>query len=138
MGHLRYGFQTTLAGIDYDDAVMQVTEALAEEGFGVLTHTDMRATLKNKLDVDFRRYVILGACNPKLAHQALEADPHIGLLLSCNVVVQEMADGDVMVSVADPRSMFGVVRCVSVADVAGEAAVRLRRVTDSLGIARPV
>lgn len=104
MGHLRYGFQTTLAGVDYDAAVTQVTDALAEEGFGILTHTD----------------------------------PHIGLILACNVVVQETAGGDVMVSVSDPRSMFGVVRSVGVADVAGEAAVRLRRVTDALGTAKPV
>jgi len=132
MSKLQYGFQTTISGISYDNAVARVTDALATEGFGVLTNIDIKATFKKKLDVDFRRYVILGACNPKLAHQALEADPHIGLLLPCNVVVQETPEGDVMVSVADPRGMFALVDSAEVAPVAKEAEARLRRVIDAI------
>lgn len=132
MSNLRYGFETTLKGISYDSAVERVTDELKKEGFGVLTEIDVKATLKKKLDVDFRRYVILGACNPNLAHRALGAEPHIGLLLPCNVVVQETADGGVIVSIADPRAMFALVDNTDVAPVAEEANMRLRRVIDAI------
>ena len=132
MSHLRYGFETPLKGISYDSAVERVTAELKKEGFGVLTEIDVKATLKKKLDVDFRRYVILGACNPNLAHRALGAESHIGLLLPCNVVVQETADGGVMVSIADPRAMFALVDNTALAPVAEEANLRLRRVFDAI------
>jgi uncharacterized protein (DUF302 family) len=103
MGTLRYGFERRLADSTFDQAVEKVTAALKSEGFGVLTEIDVKATLRKKLDVDFRRYVILGACNPNLAHRALAAEPQIGLLLPCNVVVQEAPEGGVVVSIADPR-----------------------------------
>ena len=109
----------------------RVTDALKREGFGVLTEIDVKETLRKKLDVDWRAYRILGACNPLLAHQALTADPQIGLMLPCNVVVQEEAGG-VTVSIADPRAMFSVVRSAALEPVAAEADARLRRVIASL------
>lgn len=133
MEKLRYGFERRLAGTTFEHAVEKVTAALKSEGFGVLTEIDVTATLKKKLDVDFRRYVILGACNPKLAHRALEAEPQIGLLLPCNVVVQEAPEGGVVVSIADPRAMFTVVDNAAVASVAAETEERLRRVIDEVG-----
>lgn len=133
----RYGFETTLTNTSYEDAVRRVTEALKEEGFGILTEIDVSATLKKKLDVDFRRYLILGACNPRLAHQALEVDPNIGLLLPCNVVVQESLTEGVSVSIADPRGMFELVDNAAVAPVADDADARLRRVIHALANQTP-
>jgi uncharacterized protein (DUF302 family) len=106
-------------------------EALGAEGFGVLTEIDVRTTLKKKLDVDFRNYVILGACNPPLAHQALVAEPDIGLLLPCNVVVYE-DDGDSVVLILDPLSMLNVVENPALEPVAEEAGARLKRVAAAL------
>jgi len=126
-----YGFGTTLRNVAFDDAVQRATDALKAEGFGVLTEIDVQATPKKKLDVDFRRYVILGACNPPLAKRALDAEPEIGLLLPCNVVVQETDDG-VGVSIADPEAMFTLVDNPAIAPVADEAKARLRRVISSL------
>jgi uncharacterized protein (DUF302 family) len=133
MGTLRYGFEKRLADTTFDEAVEKVTTALESEGFGVLTEIDIAATLRNKLDIDFRRYVILGACNPTLAHQALGVEPQIGLLLPCNVVVQEAPDGGVIVSIADPRAGFTMVDNPAIEPVAAEAGARLRRVIDALG-----
>jgi len=133
MSSFRYGFETTLRGVSYDDAVERVTEELEKQGFGVLTEIDVKDTLKNKLDVDFRRYIILGACNPSLARQALEAEAHIGLLLPCNVVVQEGPDEGVTVSIADPRAMFMLVDSPDISPIADEAKQRLWRVMQALG-----
>lgn len=132
MPDFRYGFERTLEGRSFDDAVACVTAALKSEGFGVLTEIDVKETLKKKLDVDFRRYVILGACNPQLAHKALTAESQIGLLLPCNVVVQEAPGGRVVVSIADPKAMFTLVDNPGVAPVAAEADARLRRVLNAL------
>ena len=132
MGYLQYGFKKTLDNTTFDDAVGQATSALKAEGFGVLTEIDVRKTLKSKLDVDFRRYTILGACNPTLAKQALDAEAHIGLLLPCNVVIQEAPEKGVIVSIADPREMFALVENSAVQPVAKEAGRRLRRVVASL------
>jgi uncharacterized protein (DUF302 family) len=132
MSTFRYGFETTLSDTNYDDAIRRVTDELEKEGFGILTEIDVRATLKKKLDVDFRRYMILGACNPSLAYSALGVEPQIGLLLPCNVVVQEAPTGAVVVSIADPRAMFALVDNSAVAPVAEEADERLRRVIDAL------
>ena len=131
--NLKYGFKKRLERTTFEDAVGQVTGALKAEGFGILTEIDVRSTLRNKLDLEFRRYVILGACNPPLAHRALEAEPHIGLLLPCNVVVQEAPEGGVAVSVADPRAMFTLVENPAVEPIAREADQRLRRALDALG-----
>lgn len=115
----------------YEKAVGQVTEALKAEGFGVLTEIDVQATFKKKLDADFRRYVILGACNPPLAHRALTASLDIGLLLPCNVIVYEEGAGSV-VSLVDPLSMLGVADAPGLDEVAQEARTRLGRVRDAL------
>lgn len=93
--------------LSYDEAVVKVTEELKKEGFGVLTEIDVRETLRKKLDVDFPRYVILGACNPPFAHRALTAEPDIGLLLPCNVVVHERPGGRASVSALKPTEVFG-------------------------------
>jgi uncharacterized protein (DUF302 family) len=127
-----YGYGKEIKGITLDEAKSQVSDALAKEGFGILTEIDVKATLKKKLDVDFRPYVILGACNPTLAHRALGAEPQIGLLLPCNVVIQQEGDG-VTVSIADPRAMFSLVRNPELEPVVEEADRRLRRVLDALG-----
>jgi uncharacterized protein (DUF302 family) len=128
-----YGITRRLAGVSLDDARTRTTAALQAEGFGVLTEIDVRATLKKKLDVDFPPYVILGACNPKLARAALEESPGIGLLLPCNVVIT--ADGDdAVVSAVSPAAMFAAVGAPgpAVAAVAADAEQRLRRVMQSL------
>src|SRR4030067_3717703 len=100
------GFSTRM-NVDYEQAVQAARAALQEEGFGVLTEIDVKATVKQKLDKDFRRYVILGACNPPLAHRALETDPSVGLLLPCTVIVYEDGDGSVVAAV-DPLGLLGV------------------------------
>lgn len=127
-----YGYEKRLATKDFDEAVAQVTESLQKEGFGVLTEIDVKATFKKKLDVDFRRYKILGACNPTLAHKALGAEPQIGLLLPCNVVVQETDQGDILASIIDPKAMFALVEKPELKAVAEEADKRLSRVVESL------
>ena len=106
---MNYGFSTTL-DLSYDEALTKVIEALKTEGFGVLTEIDVQATMKKKIDVDMERYVILGACNPHLAHQALQAEKPIGLMLPCNVIVYEnTATGQTEVSIVNPDAMLGVV-----------------------------
>lgn len=115
----------------YEEAIERVTAALKQEGFGVLTEIDVQSTLKAKIGVDFDRYVILGACNPKLAHQALRAEREIGLLLPCNVIVYEAGAGSV-VSIVDPLAMLSVGLNPDLQDVANEARARLERVAASL------
>ncbi len=127
-----YGLTRTLEGVAYSDAVPAVKEALATEGFGVLTEIDVKATMKKKLDVEFDNYVILGACNPPLAHQALSAEPAIGLLLPCNVVVTEDANGNAVVSAIDPFRMFQVVKRKDLEPMAKDVGERLRKVLASL------
>lgn len=123
-----YGMRTHL-DVPYETAVERVTAALKTEGFGVLTTIDVQSTLKQKLDVDFRRYVILGACNPTLAHRAMSTELEIGLLLPCNVIVYEDDRGPgSVVSIVDPHAMLGTGINPALAPVADEAAARLRRV----------
>lgn len=118
--------------LPYEQAIQKATEALRAEGFGVLTEIDVQATLKKKLNADFRRYIILGACNPPLAHRALSANLDVGLLLPCNVIVYEEDDGTV-VSAVNPMEMLGIMKDDQVlCDVAGEATARLARAIESL------
>lgn len=124
------GFQTRLP-LGYEAAIEKVTEALKTEGFGVLTSIDVKETMKKKLDVDFRRYAILGACNPPLAHRALSARPEVGLLLPCNVIVYEEAEG-MVVNIVDPLTMFQFVDAPELESVAAEARQRLQRVAAAL------
>lgn len=126
-----YGFTSQFNG-SYQQAVEQVTQALAEEGFGVLTEIDVQATMKKKLDVDKRPYVILGACNPVLANQAIDAEPDIGLLLPCNVVVRENQDGTVTIAFMDPAAVLKLVERPEIAEMAEEVKARLKRVQAAL------
>ncbi len=130
-----YGFGTTV-GLSHSDAVERTRAALKQQGFGVLTEIDVRQTLKDKLDVDFRPYVILGACNPPLAHRALSADLGIGLLLPCNVIVYDNGDGTSTVEAMDPEAALGLVGDNAVvAEVAREAKTRLSQGVQSIAAA---
>lgn len=120
-----YGYTAHLPAVSFEEARSRVSDALKQQGFGILTEIDVTATLKMKLNLDFRRYVILGACNPQLAHQALEAELAIGLLLPCNVCVWE-DDGGSVVSIARPEAMFHIVKNDALQAVAQEADQRLR------------
>jgi uncharacterized protein (DUF302 family) len=124
-----YAF-TTVLNTSYEDAISKVTDALKEEGFGVLTEIDVRATLKKKLDVDFRKYVILGACNPPYAHQTLQADLDVGLLLPCNVIVYETDDKKTYVSAINPVSALEVIKNEKLRKIAKEVSEKLRKVID--------
>jgi uncharacterized protein (DUF302 family) len=126
-----YGFGKAV-DLDFGQALQRVTEELKKEGFGILSDIDVQATLKAKLGKDMPRYRILGACNPPLAHRALEAEPSIGLLLPCNVVVREDDQGTVQVEVMDPRSVLQLVDNPGVSQLAGEVRERLERVLQGL------
>jgi len=118
--------------LPYEQADRRVRELLKAEGFGILTEIDVRATMREKLDVDFPRYEILGACNPPLAHRALQADPDAGLLLPCNVVVVELGEGGSRVSFMDPVAVLTVLDNSALTSIAVDAAERLHRVAAAL------
>lgn len=126
-----YAFGRTV-DLGFDEAVRKATEALAKEGFGVLTEIDVAGTLKKKLDKDVPPYRILGACNPQFAHRALEAEPQIGALLPCNVVVRVDAGGKTIVEVMDPQAVLGLVGRKDIEPIALEVRSRLKRMLDSL------
>ena len=122
-----YYFSARVQG-DFSDVEQKVIDALKTEGFGVLTEIDIKSTLKAKLDVDYRPYRILGACNPPLANQALQAEPDIGLLLPCNVVVREDEDGSIVVSFMDPAAVLTLVERDEVKALANQVREKLQRV----------
>jgi len=126
-----YGFTVSVSD-SFEDAITRVTEELSKEGFGVLTEIDVKATLKKKLNIDKRPYTILGACNPVLANQAIDAEPDIGLLLPCNVLVREEEDGSVTVAFMDPSAVLQLVEQEGIAGLAGQVKEKLERVRDAL------
>ena len=126
-----YGFTVTAKG-SFEEVESKVVEELGKEGFGVLTEIDVKATLKKKLGVDKRPYKILGACNPHLAHQALEADPDIGLLLPCNVVVREEESGSISVAFMDPAAVLGLVNRDEVTELGMDVRARLERIGEAV------
>ena len=126
-----YGFNISLSG-NMEDIRSRVVEELQQAGFGVLTEIDVAAILKKKIDVDRKPYLILGACNPKLANQAINADPDIGLLLPCNVVLREEDDGSITVAFMDPAAVLGLVDKAGVEQLAGEVRGLLEGVRDAL------
>lgn len=126
-----YHFSKTL-DLSFEEAIEKVTAALKEEGFGVLTEIDIKATLKEKLNENFRNYQILGACNPPLAHKALEAEDHIGLMLPCNVIVQEHENGDVEISAVDPIASMQAIENEELQEVAEEVRYLLKKVIENV------
>lgn len=128
---MSYYFSKTL-DLPFDEVIEKTTGALKEKGFGVLTGIDIKETLKNKLDIDFKRYQILGACNPPLAHKALTSEEHIGLMLPCNVIVQEQENGKVEVAAVDPVASMQAVKNNELGDVAQEVRNLLKKVIESL------
>jgi uncharacterized protein (DUF302 family) len=131
-GSLSYGFHAQLGKADFAASIERVSAALKAEGFGILTEIDVQATMKKKLGIDVPAHRILGACNPPLAHRALTAEPDIGLLLPCNVVVRQDAEGQVTVGFVDPMAMLQMTDNLEVAQVAREARERLQRVCAAL------
>ncbi len=129
---MSYYISTTLKNTSFEDAIEKTTAALKEEGFGVLTEIDIKATLKKKLDADFYNYTILGACNPHMAHQALQAENKIGTMLPCNVIVQEREPGTVEVSAVDPAASMMAVQNDSLAGIAKEVQEKLTKVIKSI------
>lgn len=129
---MTYHFSRTV-DLPFEDAITATTETLKKHGFGVLTDIDVQATLKKKLDVDFRPYRILGACNPQMAYQALQAENKIGTMLPCNVILQQREDGKVEVSAVDPVSSMQAIQNPELADVAAQVRERLREVVDAVG-----
>lgn len=127
---MHYGFSKTV-DLSFEDTINKVTEELKKEGFGVLTTIDVKETLKNKIDVDFKKYTILGACNPPLAHKALQAEEEIGLLLPCNVIVYDK-EGKSAVSVFDPSLMSKVVENEKMNPIAEEVREKLQRVFNNI------
>ncbi|CZG37958.1 TPA: DUF302 domain-containing protein [Legionella pneumophila] len=131
MNNNKYGFGKKIL-YSFDDAIKKVTEELQKEGFGVLTNIDVSATLKKKLNQDMPPYQILGACNPQFAHQALEKEPSIGLLLPCNVVVRQDNTGNVYIEFMDPKAVLELVDNPEINRVASEVRQRLKRVLNAL------
>lgn len=128
---MSYYFKRTL-NVDFDEAIEKVTEELSKEGFGILTEIDIKETLKEKLDQDFYKYKILGACNPPLAYQALQTENKIGTMLPCNVIVQEREEGQVEVSAVDPVASMSAIDNPDLEGVASEVRGRLKKVIEQL------
>jgi uncharacterized protein (DUF302 family) len=131
MNRTSYGFTKTI-DLSYENALEKVTEELQKEGFGVLTEIDVKETLKKKLDVDFRRYKILGACNPPSAHKALQAEEQIGLMLPCNVIVYEGDSGKTIVAAIDPAASMMAVKNETLGELAVEIQAKLQKVIENV------
>ena len=129
---MSYYFTTTLTNITFDEAIDKTITALKNEGFGVLTEIDLKATFKKKLDVDFYNYRILGACNPQFAYNALQAEDKIGTMLPCNFIVQERVSGTIEVSGVDPMASMISVQNESLGAIASEVREKLQRVVESI------
>lgn len=129
---MSYYFAKTLSGINFDDAIARATQALQDQGFGVLTEIDVKATMKKKLDKDFRNYRILGACSPSMAWQALQAEDRIGTMLPCNVIVQQRENGDIEVAAVDPVASMQAVENPALGRVAAEVRDQLKQVIEKL------
>ena len=128
---MTYYFSKTVRS-EFDEAVSKITQALKEEGLGILTEIDVKSTLKKKLDVDFRKYRILGACNPPFAYKALQAEDKVGTMLPCNVVVQDLGEGRVEVAAVDPAASMTAVDNPELMGIAGEVRDRLKQVVAGL------
>ncbi len=129
---MEYYFTTTIENTDFETAVQKTTEGLKEEGFGVISTIDFQATLKEKLDVDFRKYSVLQACNPPYAYKSLQTEDKIGTLLPCNVVVQEIANGTFEISSINPQAAMSAVKNDTMAQIAKEISEKLKRVIEKL------
>lgn len=130
---MSYYFNKILKNISFEEAIEKVTAELKNEGFGVLTEIDVKETLKKKIDVDFKKYKILGACNPHFAHKVLTKEDKIGVFLPCNVVVEEHENGEVEVSAVDPIASMLAIENKGIEDLAKEVQQKLKRVIESLG-----
>ena len=128
---MAYYFNKTV-DMNFDEAISKVTEELKKEGFGILTEIDVTATLKKKLNVDFHKYRILGACNPPFAYRALQAEPKIGTMLPCNVIVQELESGKIEVAAVDPLSSMQAIQNKALQPIAEEIQAKLKKVIDQL------
>jgi uncharacterized protein (DUF302 family) len=128
---MSYYFNKTISG-NFDDVIIKVTDELKKEGFGILTEIDVKETLKKKLDVDFKKYKILGACNPSFAYEALKAEDKIGAMLPCNVIVIEQAPGQIEVAAIDPIASMQAVANPNLGKVASEVQNKLRKVVENL------
>ena len=129
---MKYYFNTVLETVSFEEAKEKLVEELKKEGFGVLTQIDMKATLKKKLDVDFRPYEILGACHPRYAYKALSNEDKIGLMLPCNVIIEENKAGNIEVSAIDPIASMGAVENKNLGEIASEVQQKLKKVIDNL------
>ncbi len=118
--------------LSFEQAILKVTEDLKQEGFGILTEIDVKATLKKKLDVDFPKYTILGACNPPFAYRALQAEPQIGAMLPCNVIVRQLEDGKIEVAAVDPLASMQAIENIELQEIAEEIQVMLKKVIEQL------
>ena len=125
-------YNSKVVNYSFDEAITKVTEELKKEGFGILTEIDVKETLKKKLQVDFRKYKILGACNPPFAYKALQAEENLGVLLPCNIVVQEKEDNTIQVSAINPMESMQAVQNEALGEVASEVSGRLKKVLENL------
>lgn len=129
---MSYYYNKSITNTPFEEVIERVTEALKNEGFGILTEIDVQATLKKKLDVDFNKYRILGACNPPFAYRALQAENKVGTMLPCNVIVQELSENTIEVAAIDPLSSMQAIENKALEEIAGEIQIKLKKAIDNL------